>query len=243
MNLFDHPKYLADELNASTEEEIFYAFKQGVKDVCGRSLPFESLAVLMAHSALETGRWRVGLHRWNFGNIRAYPDRLKDDEYFTMFKCSEILKGKEVFFEPPHPNSIFRAFTSRKEGIQHHLKFLMKKRYKKAWEMVLAGNATGYSHELRAAGYYTANEKRYTKTLVKLTLEYLNKRKNLNSWEPADPVTPVETSKIKLIPVPFIKINRPDEINHLDIKMPNKAAGSIVMITLMAVIAYVVSWF
>jgi len=240
MSLFNHPQYLPDELNASSEEEIFYAFKEGTKELYGKDLPFESIAILLAHSALETGRWRVGLHRWNFGNIRAYPAKLKEDEYFTMFKCGEILSqvAEEVFFEPPHPNSVFRAFTSREEGIKHHLKFLMKKRYKKAWEMLLVGNAAGYSHELRAGGYYTANEKLYTRTLVKLTSEYLKKKDKLTSWRPLS-INEVQDVKTGLISIPSIDINRPDKIDYPH----TKATGSVVLIFVAAVIAYLASLF
>lgn len=239
MNLFDHPKYLSDELNASSEEEIFYAFKQGVKEIYGRDLPFDSLAILMAHSALETGKWRVGLHRWNFGNVRAYPSKLKDDEFFTMFKCGEILRGKEVFFEPPHPNSAFRAFRSREEGIKHHLKFLMRKRYKKAWEMILVGNAEGYSHELRAGGYYTANKKLYTRALVKLTSEYLKKKDKLTSWRPVEPEANAYDVETGLVPIPSVEINRPDKIDYPN---TNKAAtGSAIVAILVAAAAYIMS--
>ena len=216
MSLFNHAKYLPDELNASSKEEIFYAFKQGIKDIYDKELSFESIIVLLAHSALETGHWKVGLHNWNFGNIRAYPDKLKDGEYFTMFRCGEILLGKEVFFEPPDPNSAFRAFLSREDGIRHHLSFLQKTRYVKAWKEVLNGNPGAYAHALRAGGYYTANEKLYTNTLVKLFNEFIKQKEAFLSYEPPKLVPGIESILVtylyeppKLTPEPNVAIKGP----------------------------------
>jgi len=205
MSLFNYPKYLTDELNASSKEEIFYAFKQSLKSIYGKEFPFTSIAVLLAHSALETGHWKVGLHRWNFGNIRAYPDKLKDGEYFTMFRCGEILKGKEVFFDPPDPNSAFRAFLSQEEGMNHHLNFLKKSRYAKAWKEFLNGNPAAYSHELRAAKYYTASEKLYTVTLVKLFNEFVRDKEHLLSYKPpVKPPVASRTIEAREIPIPYL---------------------------------------
>ena len=195
MDLYNHKHFLKDELNASSREEVFYAFKTGVKEGLGLELSFESLIVLLAHSALETGHWKRGLHNWNFGNVKAYPNRLKEGEYFTMFRCSEILNGKEIFFDPPHLQTHFRAFTSKEEGVKHHLSFLLKK-YTKAWEKALVGDPAGYSHELKKGGYYTANEASYTNTLVSVFNTFKRDRVNLESYKPVEKPEPIEEEDI-----------------------------------------------
>ncbi len=240
MSLFDHSKYIPDRLNAASVEEIFYALKLGLKEVYKQDFSFESIVVLLAHSALETGRWKVGLHRWNFGNVKAYPDKLKDGEFFTLFRCGEILNGKEVFFDPPHPQCAFRAYKTRDEGISEHLKFLQRKRYAKAWQMVLKGDPAAYAHELRVGGYYTANEKIYTKTLVKLFNEYAKKKEELMNWEPEKEL---EAPPLKLedIPIPY---EHNVIIDNNDIKDNVNAKEKVIFITLIAgVAAWIASLF
>ena len=240
MTLFEHPKYIPDELNASSPEEIYYAFKEGVKELIGKELPFKSLIILLSHSALETGHWKVGLHCWNFGNTKAYPDKLKGGEYFTMFRCSEILSGKEQFFDPPHPYTAFRAFLSSKDGIEHQIKFLLQKRYAKAWQEVLNGNSSAYSLALHKAGYYTASPTLYTKVLVSVVAKYSKMEKQLTSWEPpkTHPPMPADPHPDN-IPIPYepaiIKVE--DEIVKPKNKM--KAAGIIGIIAI--IIGYIIS--
>jgi hypothetical protein len=93
----------------------------------------------------------------------------------------------------------------------HHLNFLMKrKRYAKAWQEVLNGDPAAYSHELKAGGYYTANEARYTNTLVNLFNEYVKKKAKLLAWEPpiinenadTDPSPPPDSADDPILPPP-----------------------------------------
>jgi len=252
MSFYDHPQYIPDELNAASEEEIFHALRVGTEDVCGKQLSFESLAVLLAHSALETGRWKVGLHRWNFGNVKAYPDKLEKDQYFTMFRCGEILNGKQQYFDPPHPQCCFRAFKTREDGIRYHLDFLMnRKRYSKAWQEVLKGNPSAYSHELRVGGYYTANEKLYTATLVRLFGEFAGKKNKLLAYSDAQienekkALEPPKAPDLKLkdIPMPTIDIVHDQKENEPD-KQPNGGkAGIAIVVAIVAIIGYLLSLF
>ncbi len=66
------------------------------------------------------------------------------------------------------------------EGAEDYITFLSKRtRYAKAWTALLEGNAEKYSHELKIAGYYTADETLYTKGVVALTNEFHKKFGNL----------------------------------------------------------------
>lgn len=70
---------------------------------------------------------------------------------------------------PPHPWSSFVAFDSANEGAARYIEFLScSDRYRKAWHALYVGDASAFSHELRAAGYYTADEVQYTSGLVSI---------------------------------------------------------------------------
>jgi hypothetical protein len=184
VDLYSHPKYLKDKLCNLPTADAVVGFRNGFKLLIGSYPSPQTLSVLLAQSSLETGNWRVGLHLWNFGNVRLpgnNPDKLNDGEFFTMFRCSEIESGKEVFYYPPDPRSIFRAFKSAAEGVAHHLKFLQISRYQKAWQQCLKGDPVTYCHELRAGSYYTASEVMYTKGVVNLFNSFM-KRDDIVNW-------------------------------------------------------------
>jgi len=187
IDLTKHPQYLPDELIASTPEQMFYYIKTGAENFLKIKLSTKSVIVLLAHSALETGGWRKGFHSYNMGNIRANISKLKPNEFFTLFKCSEILNGKEVWFYPPDPNCSFRAFKTLEDGMAHHLAFLAKPSYKNVWQKVLDGDPAGYSHELHQNKYYTASESLYTRGLIRLAEQFTAKAKTLSEWRPALP--------------------------------------------------------
>lgn len=152
--------------NLNTEQAI-EVFKIGYTKFMNDIPSKKTLAILVAQSALETGWWKAGLHCWNFGNTRCNPDKLSEDEYFTMFKCGEIIKGKEVFFIPPDPRSVFQAFESDEAGVRHHLRFLStKNNYRNAWVQAVKQSPDQYIIELKKAGYFTAGLERYKKTFV-----------------------------------------------------------------------------
>ena len=165
--LFNHSRYIKDQLCNLNTDQAIEAFKVGYTKFMNDIPSKKTLAILIAQSALETGWWKAGLHCWNFGNTRCNPDKLSEDEYFTMFKCGEIIKGKEVFFIPPDPRSVFQAFESDEVGVRHHLRFLStKNNYRNAWTQAVKQNPDQYIIELKKAGYFTAGLERYKKTFM-----------------------------------------------------------------------------
>lgn len=169
MTLYNHKKYINDTLCKLTTQEATEAFRSAYTSFLGQPPTKESLTIIVAQSALETGWWKEGLHCWNFGNTRCNPDKLKDDEFFTMFKCSEIIKGKEVWYTPPQPESVFQAFKSKEDGAKHHIKFLATKdRYKSSWSRLVNGDYQNYIDELYKAGYFTANFNLYKKVFLSI---------------------------------------------------------------------------
>lgn len=147
----------------------------------------ESIWILLAQSALETGHWK-SMFAFNLGNVKS---RDGDGYDYTYFACNEILDRKYaeslalkspgtakitkhredgkviMWFYPDHPGCRFRAFSTLLEGAIDHIA-IVHKRFSKSWPAVLAGDPAQYSHMLRKQGYYTADESSYTKTLVSL---------------------------------------------------------------------------
>jgi len=184
-------KLIDDFVKQISEGEAAFSLREGWKSLYNSYPSADSLALLWSQWALETGRGKV-IHCYNFGNIKkryANPKyNITDDGHdWCMFRCSEIIKGKEEWFDPPHIQTHFRAYDSSIKGATDYIRFVSQRsRYKDAWQQVLAGSPVGYSHELKKAGYYTASETLYTKGIVRLTNEFKGKYDKLMQWTPPE---------------------------------------------------------
>jgi len=176
---------LPDQKTPSTKEELLEALWRAWLHLFGEPPKKESIWILMAQWALETG-WGKYCHNYNLGNVKSSNG---DGYDYTYFACNEILKTAQaqayaakspdtakitvyrkdgtaiIWFYPDHPGCRFRAFHTLLEGATDHIS-IVHKRFSKAWPAVIAGNPAQYSHMLRQQGYYTADESSYTKTLV-----------------------------------------------------------------------------
>ena len=198
VNWYEDPKYLPDKIKTLQEAEATYALREAWHKVYGQYPSDKSLGVLWAKSALETGRWK-SIHCYNFGNIkkkRASSTGPDDGHFFTMFRCGEIINGKNMMFDPPHYQTHFRAYKTVADGAEDYIRFVSQKtRYKKAWQKVIEGDPKGYAYELKIAGYYTASLELYTSGVVRLFNEFMKRKQELMSWEhhdtePAPPPPP-----------------------------------------------------
>lgn len=222
-NWYEHPKYITDEVRTLKPGEAAYALREAWKRVYGQYPSDKSLAVLWAKSALETGHW-AHIHDYNFGNIKR---KITDEvNLFTMYECGEEVsliqaqklvaedparvkivknyswadgtKRASIVIQPGHQWSQFVAHLTPEDGAEYYIKFVSQsKRYLKAWQKVVEGDPSGYSHELKVAGYYTANEAIYTAGVVRLFNEFMKKKDELMSWHPeplrdTDPAPPLE---------------------------------------------------
>jgi hypothetical protein len=120
----------------------------------------ESCLVLLAQWGIETGD---GASCWNFnlGNVK----RVKGQSWTMLGNVWEILGGKKVVFQPPHPQTHFCAFDSLDEGAAFYVEKL-RTRFAKAWPAVLSGDPATFSRELKRLHYYTADERAYTAAIV-----------------------------------------------------------------------------
>jgi hypothetical protein len=128
----------------------------------------QCVAVLMAQSALETGRWK-SCYCYNLGNIKGGGKWTGDT---CQFRLNEVIKGKVVWFDPPHPQTTMRAYPSLADAAADYL-WLLRRRFASAWEPILRGDPIAFSQALKAQNYYTAPEPPYTKAVKSLFLEYM----------------------------------------------------------------------
>lgn len=150
--------YMPDAITVATKGEVFDALSKSLPEI-----PREGILVLLAHWSLETGAGRA-MHRWNMGNIKHVAG---DGRPWTMFRCSEIIGGRNVFFDPPHPQTWFRAYESLEAGAADYVATL-RRTFSKAWPSVQAGDPRAFSQALKAQRYYTADEAQYTAVMVRL---------------------------------------------------------------------------
>lgn len=154
------PRFIPDRLTPVSSKEMLAAFTRAAPE-----LHRASLLTLLAQWALETGSGR-SMHLFNAGNIKGKPGG-GDGRSWTFFRCNEIINGKEVWFDPPHPACCFRAYDTLDEGVADYLA-TMRKRFASAWPAVEAGDPARFAHLLKVARYYTASEAGYTSALVAL---------------------------------------------------------------------------
>lgn len=165
----------------------------------GREPKRESIAMLMAQSALETGRWKSN-RCFNLGNVKAgsswtgdycyyYASELVSesdaDRAFSLRKSrsdggaghnvsiARLESGNwDVRLYPDHPWCKFRAFSSLEEGSAAYLD-LLADRFSTAWKKVEEGDPEGFVRALHASGYFTANLEKYLKEVLSLFREYV----------------------------------------------------------------------
>lgn len=145
------------------------AIRSGLETLNGKTPSNAHVAILTAQSALESGRW-CSMHRFNPGNIKA------SDSYeylYCQFRCNEVIGNKVEWFDPPHPQTNFRAFMDLDTGVLDYLRFLSQRaRYAAAWQAAAKGDPAAFVHALKMSGYFTASEGPYLKGVASLFLEY-----------------------------------------------------------------------
>jgi len=161
---------LPDKLTPLSPDEAIAGMRGAVLKLKGKEGTPEQITVLIAQSALETGHWK-SFHCFNVGNAKASPNY---EGFYCQFRCNEIINGKTEWFDPPHPQTNFRAFLSAADGFADHIKLLATVlRYAKAWACAERGEAEAYSRACAAAGYYSASVETYTRSTVQLFAKYL----------------------------------------------------------------------
>ena len=147
-------------------DEAVAAMADAFSEFMKRDPTPRQLAILVAQSALETGHW-ASMWNFNWGNVKM-PSTADGD--YCQFRCNEIIGGKVVWFDPPHPQTSFRAYASAADGAIEQVKFLAERpRYAEAWRRCISGDSAGFVRALASAGYFTANVDAYERAVVSLT--------------------------------------------------------------------------
>jgi hypothetical protein len=176
------------ELEAKKTEvdtaSMVLAFYEAYRKYFGAPPKEESVKLLVAHWALETG-WGKSMWCYNVGNVKS---RDGDGYDHCFFKCNEILPAAQadrlcakdpdrakvttrradgscvVWFYPKHSWCRFRAFRTLEDGVYDHLKLIVNRFYE-AWPYVVSGDPEGYARALKKMRYYTADESSYVRVL------------------------------------------------------------------------------
>ena len=143
-----------------------------------------AVAILYAQFMMETGG--LNCYGWNLGNVK----HVSGDGYnYQCFRgvweavspahaAQLIAKGEasadtnpshqsacrpnvSVLFNPPHPATRFRVYTSLADGMKNHLIMFFEGRYRSAWPAIMKGDVPRFAQSLRAAGYMTASAASY----------------------------------------------------------------------------------
>lgn len=150
------PERLTNVLTVTTPADVAAGLVQAWRDVFGKAPAKQSLLVVIAQSAFETGWW-AKIHCWNFGNAKS---REGDGHDYTYFPCTEYVNGKVQWFYPDNPTCRFRAFKTMRLGLIDYL-VLLHNRFNKAWPAVEEGDPTKFVHMLKQQGYFTDIESHY----------------------------------------------------------------------------------
>jgi hypothetical protein len=167
------PILVQDKKTPLPTEESLRVFARSWKRVLGRDPIPRALAALVAHGKLECGAQFESLHWWNFGNEKAGAHYLGK---YCMYRCNEVIDGVVRWFDPPHPQTWFRAFDSAEDGASEHVSFLAvdsnhdgKNIYAAAWACFEAGDPEGAVRAMKAAHYFTGNLEAYVHAVVSIT--------------------------------------------------------------------------
>lgn len=135
------------------------------KTVVGKYPTKESAGIIWAQYTLETGG---GGYCWNnnIGNLKCTAAQASAGVPYMMLAGTwEIIDGRKVVFQPPHPATWFRAFASLEEGMSAHLDLLKNKRYATCWPAVESGEPRLFAAALKQRGYYTASVDDYARLM------------------------------------------------------------------------------
>lgn len=147
------------------------------------------VALAVAKSALETGRW-LKMYNYNFGNVKAGP---KYEGQYTAFRCNEVLGGKIRWFSPEgetdragtllpgaeryavppcHPQTRFRAYAGLTDGVYSYVDVLIA-RFPRSFQALLTGNAKTFVETLKAERYFTADVGPYIDGVSSMQREFV----------------------------------------------------------------------
>ena len=157
---------VADRLTPLTRQVAATALAEAYARVTGGPPSMGVLALLLAHTAFETGRWQK-LHNFNFGNVKAGPTF----SFIAQFRCSEVESGVERFFEPPDPHCNFRAYSNPADGAVDYVKVLQSRPH--WWAGLQTEDPAAFVDALATPPkYFTGDPAAYKRAIASLFAEF-----------------------------------------------------------------------
>ena len=162
-------KFIPLQRTVFTEVDLVHAIQTAYKALFNEDPFIQQIGIFWAHFCIECGKGKQCFN-WNIGNIKYS----KGHDY-TMYRCGEIIGGKQQYFDPPHPQTWFRSYPSLQDAVQEHLKFLKLYRYSEAFDAAKDLNPELYVENLKKGGYFTANLDSYKAGVRRLFDEFMEK--------------------------------------------------------------------
>lgn len=157
---------LPNKLTPMTADEVAVAISNAFKATEGKKPSSKILSLLLAQWALESGNGKA-IHNYNLTNVK----RNSGDPYYQYFRCSEIVDGKEVFYDPPSPQCAFAAYKTPVDGAKAYIRILKKRPH--WWAGLLSGDVNTFNTALSTAPkFYTASPSLYLKALQDRAAKY-----------------------------------------------------------------------
>ena len=178
------------------------------RDYLGETPSREAVGCLWAQYALETGR---GAFCWNnnIGNVKWSPGH----DHMMLRGTWEIVGGKRVVFEPPHPATWFCAYASLDDAMGEHLRLLREKRYASSWGAIERGDPTAFATQLKAKGYYTAPLEDYARGLRSMLAEFVRSGAYEGALDELGDVSPMADTLPELPVEPMVIVHAmPDTV-------------------------------
>jgi len=132
-------------------------------DVTGHRARAETVAVLWAHWALETGRGKQMVD-FNFAGLKGRAPGGTSSLVWTRERTGD---GKTRI------RSRFRAYRSAEEGARDYVRTLHA-RFNGAFVAASEGDARGFAEALEDVGYFTEDPQAYRRAIESLAREYLS---------------------------------------------------------------------
>ena len=180
-----------------TPEQVFISLAVAWQSLTGTAPERKVILAIHAQSALETGHWRY-IQNFNLGGAKKHgtcdwtyfttTERFpapKADDYLRASKPgAEVTLVKEadgmktLKFSGKQNMNCFASWETLDDAAKAQLELLFK-RYPKALEAAKRGDIAGYVRELKRAGYFTASEEDYRKTVESIARSYDKKLANV----------------------------------------------------------------
>lgn len=158
---------LPDKLTPLTPDQAAKALSDGYRLVTGSRPNAVILGLMLGQWALETGNGK-SIHNFNYGNGKG----TSNSQYVQYFRCSEIIGGVEVFFDPPAPECRFAAYKTAEDGAVAFVRLLKSR--ENWWKGLQSGTVDGFVKGLSTQpyAYFTANVELYRNVLRDRAAKY-----------------------------------------------------------------------